>query len=103
MKRWFLHRLRERTTWLSVLGMLGLFGIRLEPELQEYILQGLIAASCIVAFLFPESDLAKKDELPPIELVARSESDTGGRVRESRVSSGGGSQEDSRVENGWNG
>lgn len=102
MKRWLLHRLRERTTWLSILGMLGLFGIRLEPELQEYILQGLIAASCIVAFLFPESEMVKKDELPPIELVARSESDAGGRVRESRVSSGGHADVD-RDFGGWNG
>jgi hypothetical protein len=62
MKRWFRHRLRERTTWLSVLGLLGLFGIRLEPELQEYIIQGLIALSCIVAFLFPESEFKRKSD-----------------------------------------
>jgi len=75
MKRWFLKRLRERTTWLSILGMLGLFGIKLEPELQEYIIQGLIALSCIVAFLFPESELVKKADLPPIDLVSRPTAD----------------------------
>jgi hypothetical protein len=71
MNLWLVRRMRERTTWLSILGVLGLFGIRLEPELQEYIIQGLIAASCIVAFLFPESELVKKDDLPPIDLVGR--------------------------------
>ena len=62
MKLWLVHRLRERTTWLSILGMLGLLGIRLDPELQEYIVQGLIAASCVVAFLFPESELKRKSD-----------------------------------------
>lgn len=77
--KWLLQRFRERTTWLSIIGVLGLFGMRLDPELQEYIIQGLIAASCVVAFLFPEADLVKKDELPPIDLVARSEPE---RLRE---------------------
>jgi len=85
MNLWLVRRMRERTTWLSILGVLGLFGIRLESELQEYIIQGLIAASCIVAFLFPESDLVKKDDLPPIDLVGRAA--PAERVRESDVPS----------------
>ena len=99
MRRWFRHRLRERTTWLSVLGLLGLFGIRLEPELQEYIIQGLIALSCVVAFLFPESDLVKKDELPPIDLVSRSEPE---RLRDAEMPPRTDSARPPRSD-GWNG
>jgi hypothetical protein len=84
--------------------MLGLFGIRLEPELQEYVIQGLIAASCVVAFLFPESDLVRKDELPPIDLVGRSEPEPGERLREPVVPPGRRAPRRTRFDDdGWNG
>jgi hypothetical protein len=100
LKKWVRHRLRERTTWLAVLGMLGLFGIRLDPELQEYVIQGLIAASCVVAFLFPESDLVRKDELSPIDLVSRPEPE---RLHESVVPSHRDAPGRTGPDDGWNG
>lgn len=41
---WLIARLKERTTWLSILAFLGLFGMHLEPELRDYIINGLILA-----------------------------------------------------------
>lgn len=73
--KWLTDRLKERTTWLAILGFIGLFGMKLEPELQDYIINGLIAAASIVAFLFRENERNVNIQLPPIEMQSHSEDD----------------------------
>jgi hypothetical protein len=67
---WLITRLHERSTWLAIFALAGLFGIKLEPELREYIINAIIAVAAVVAFMYKEkpSEVVK----PPIELQARS-------------------------------
>jgi hypothetical protein len=68
---WLITRLHERSTWLAIFALAGLFGIKLEPELREYIINAIIAVAAVVAFMYKEkpSEVVK----PPIELQGRSD------------------------------
>jgi len=78
---WLLNRLKERSTWLAIFTLLGLVGIKLEPELRELIINAILAVAAIVAFVFRENiherstdlDQATRSipQLPPIELQGR--------------------------------
>lgn len=78
---WLLNRLKERSTWLAIFTMLGLVGIKLEPELRDLIVNAILAVAAIVAFVFRENiherstdfDQATRSapQLPPIELQGR--------------------------------
>ncbi len=80
---WLLNRLKERSTWLAIFTLLGLVGIKLEPELRELIINAILAVAAIVAFVFRENiqerstdlDQATRSipQLPPIELQSRSD------------------------------
>lgn len=76
---WLANRLKEKTTWLAIFAMAGLFGMNIKPELQDLIINALIAASAIVAFVFDE-DKNVNINLPPVEMQAKSESDDDGYV-----------------------
>ncbi len=52
---WLLNRLKERSTWLAIFTLLGLVGIKLEPELRELIINAILAVAAIVAFVFREN------------------------------------------------
>lgn len=77
---WLMNRLKEKSTWLGIFTLLGLLGMKLNPELQELITQAILAVAAIVAFVFREStherstDTAGPPALPPIELVGQAES-----------------------------
>lgn len=77
---WLLNRLKEKSTWLGIFTLLGLLGMKLNPELQELITQAILAVAAIVAFVFRESTLERSTDagpqtaLPPIELVGQAES-----------------------------
>jgi hypothetical protein len=66
---WLIARLHERSTWLAIFTFAGLFGIKLEPELRESIINAIIAVAAVLAFVYKD----KPDEVdkPPIELQSR--------------------------------
>lgn len=76
---WLLNRLKEKSTWLGIFTLLGLLGMKLNPELQELITQAILAVAAIVAFVFRESTLERftdqlpreTQELPPIDLIGQ--------------------------------
>ena len=88
---WLLARLKERSTWLSLFAFASLFGIQIEPELKEYLIQAVIGVAALVAFIFKEkpSEHHQSDQIPPIELQSRSESAIQTVDTESVVVSGG--------------
>ena len=48
IKEWLLERIKERSTWLSLIGILAMVGIEVSPESQESILRiCLLVASAI--------------------------------------------------------
>lgn len=77
---WLLNRLKEKSTWLGIFTMLGLFGMKIKPEFQELIIQAILAVAAVVAFIFRENireraedQFPRETSLPPIELVGRPE------------------------------
>lgn len=78
---WLLNRLKEKSTWLGIFTLLGLLGMKLNPELQELITQAILAVAAIVAFIYRENTRERSDdqlpretpELPPIDLIGRPE------------------------------
>ena len=89
---WLINRLKERTTWLAIFTLLGLVGVKLEPEFREIIINAILAVTAVVAFVFRENvrerstdldqSVRQQTPLPPgsgyqplptIELVGKSE------------------------------
>lgn len=75
---WLLNRLKERSTWLAIFTLAGLFGMKIEPELREHIINAILAVAAVAAFVFRENirerdQPRQNDQLPPIDLVGRSE------------------------------
>jgi hypothetical protein len=68
---WLAERLKERSTWLAILAIAGLFGIQIEPELRTHITDALMAIAAIVAFLFRENERQVNIQLPPIEMQSK--------------------------------
>ena len=76
---WLLNRLKEKSTWLAIFTLAGLFGMKIEPELREHIINAILAVAAVAAFVFRENirerdQPRQNDQLPPIELMGRSES-----------------------------
>ena len=74
---WLIARLKEKSTWLALFTFAGLFGINIEPELREYIINAIIAVAAVAAFVFkePAREHHQSNQIPPIELQGRSLSD----------------------------
>lgn len=73
MSVWLLNRLKEKSTWLAIFTMAGLFGMKIEPELREYIINAILAVAAVAAFIFQEKPHEPKTVnvvLPPIDLVS---------------------------------
>ena len=70
--KWLLARLKEKSTWLGIFTMAGLFGMKIEPELREAIINAILAVAAVAAFVFRE-ETKHEQALPPIDLVGRSE------------------------------
>lgn len=49
MKKFLIDRLKERSTWLGILGIVTAAGLKLSPELQEAIITSAIAVAGIIA------------------------------------------------------
>lgn len=73
---WLLNRLKERSTWLSIFTLVGLLGMKIDPELREHIINAILAVAAVVAFMFREDVRERETQLPPIDLVGRSESES---------------------------
>jgi len=66
MTTWLLSRLKEKSTWIGIFTIAGLFGMKIEPELREYIINAILAVAAVAAFVFKEPA-----KIPPIELQGR--------------------------------
>jgi len=71
---WLLNRLKEKSTWLAIFTLVGLFGMNIEPELRDHIIDAILAIAAAVAFVFREEGYKKEQELYQIELIAKPES-----------------------------
>lgn len=74
MTSWLLARLKEKSTWLGIFTIAGLFGMKIEPELREYIINAILAVAAVAAFVFKETPHEPQTvniQLPPIDLVSR--------------------------------
>ena len=90
---WLLNRLKERSTWLAIFTLAGLFGMKIEPELREHIINAILAVAAVAAFVFRENIRERSTDLdqssgtatplppgsgyqplPSIEFVGQSES-----------------------------
>lgn len=70
---WLLNRLKEKSTWLAIFTMAGLFGMKIEPELRETIINAILALAAVAAFVFKETPHEPQTvniQLPPIDLVS---------------------------------
>lgn len=68
---WFLDRIREKSTWLGIFTLVGLLGMNIEPEFREVIINAILGVASVIAFFFREN--SSSPQLPPIDLVAKSE------------------------------
>jgi hypothetical protein len=69
---WLLDRLKEKSSWLAIFTVIGLVGIKIEPELREVIINAILAVAALAAFVFKETPHESQTvniQLPPIELV----------------------------------
>lgn len=48
MREWISERLKERTTWLGLIGLLSAAGIGVDPEQAETIAAGGVALSSLL-------------------------------------------------------
>jgi len=68
--QWLMDRLKERSTWLAIFTLVGLLGIKLEPELRELIINAILGAAAVVAFVWREQrghhERTRKTDLPQI-------------------------------------
>lgn len=81
---WLLARLKEKSTWLALFTFASLFGMQIEPELKDKLIEAIIAVAAVVALVFKEqADEPQRTELPPIELQARPNAEALGRLDDS--------------------
>ncbi len=71
---WLIARLKEASTWRGIVWMLTACGVTLRPEVWEQITAVGMAAAGLLGVLTREAPRTVKIELPPIELVGRSDS-----------------------------
>ena len=70
---WLIARLKEASTWRGIVWMLTACGVTLRPEIWEQITAVGMAAAGLLGVLTSEAPKTVKIELPPIELVGRSD------------------------------
>lgn len=68
---WWIARMKEKSTWLAVFTLASLVGVQIEPELKDRLIEAILAAAAVVAFIFKETDDAERK--PTINLVSRPE------------------------------
>jgi hypothetical protein len=67
---WLTDRLKERSTWAAIAAIAGLFGMEIQPEFRDLIINALIGVAAVVAFMFDENKNVNIN-LPPIELQGK--------------------------------
>jgi hypothetical protein len=50
-----MERLKEKSTWLSIFTVASLFGMQIEPELKDPLIEAILAVAAVVAFIFRET------------------------------------------------
>lgn len=79
---WIIDRLREPSTYRGLAWLLTACGVSLRPELLEYITAAGMAAAGLLGVLTSEAPKTVKIELPPIELVGRSDGSSAEQLRQ---------------------
>jgi len=54
MKKFFLNRLREASTWRAIIGFVTIFGVTMTPEQKETVAVAGAALICVVGAFFPD-------------------------------------------------
>lgn len=49
VRQWLIDRARERSTWLGLTALVGLFGVQIAPEQVDAIVQGAVALAAVIA------------------------------------------------------
>ncbi len=78
---WLIARLKEPSTWRGLVWMLTACGVTLRPEVWEQITAVGMAAAGLLGVLTLEATKTVKIELPPIELVCRSDGSPAEQLR----------------------
>lgn len=81
MLKWLAVRLTEGSTWRGIVWMLTACGVTLRPEVWEQITAVGMAAAGLLGVLTREATKTIKIELPPIELVGRSDGSPAEQLR----------------------
>lgn len=91
---WLLDRLKERSSWLAIFTVIGLIGIKIDPELREVIINAILAVAAVAAFVFkePGDTRAVRNDLPSDSAVVD-------RVSQDYLPK----EPANPVDNGWNG
>jgi len=77
---WLLNRLREASTWRGLVWLLTVSGVALRPDqVEAIVLAGMALAGLLGVFLQDKArdpnERTRATDLPPVDLVGRSESD----------------------------
>ena len=96
---WLIARLKEASTWRGIVWMLTACGVTLRPEIWEQITAVGMAAAGLLGVLTSEAPKTVKIELPPIELVCRSDGSSTEQLRQPVPSD----TEDAPAQPGFNG
>lgn len=76
---WILARLKEPSTWRGIVLLLTALGIRIQPDVWEYIAAAGMAIAGLIGVLTADEPKRVEVVLPPIDLVGRA--DPADRVR----------------------
>lgn len=80
---WILARLREPSTWRGIVLLLTALGIRIQPDVWEYIAAAGMAIAGLIGVLTADEPKRVEVVLPPIDLVGRADpADQPDRVRQ---------------------
>ena len=58
---WINARIKERSTWFGLLGLLGVFGIHMTPDLADAVSSGLVSIASVLA-------IVTKDNKPSLNI-----------------------------------
>lgn len=59
---WILDRLKERSTWVSIITLASMAGLKLSPELREQIITGAVTLVSIIFAVTADYKARKADE-----------------------------------------
>lgn len=62
MIEWIKKRVAERSTWVGILALAGIFGVNISPELKEQILTAITALVAVIFTVTADSAKARETD-----------------------------------------